>query len=54
MAWVIEALDAKIGAIDWKAAVQDVARFLNPIERKSLELWSPKFFFSRVATLRAF
>ncbi len=54
MAWVIEALNAKIGAIDWKAAVQDVARFLNPIERKSLELWSPKFFSSRVAVLRAF
>ena len=54
MAWVIEALNAKIETIDWKAAAQDVDRFLNPIERKSLDLWNPKFFSGRVAVLRAF
>jgi hypothetical protein len=51
MAWLISALNEKVGAIDWNSATQDVARFLNPSERKSLELWSPKFFSSRIAAL---
>lgn len=42
--WLEQALTEVIGAIDWKAAADDVARFLRPSESKSLELWSERFF----------
>lgn len=46
--WVQEAVREKIISIDWKAAVRDVERFLRPLELKSLELWSDRFFIDRL------
>lgn len=48
MAWLVEAMHAKIADIDWPAAAQDVSRFLRLAEGKSVQLWSSKFFLSRV------
>jgi len=44
-------LTEKIAAIDWRAAAKDVERFLNSAERKSLSLWSEKFFRAKVEQL---
>jgi hypothetical protein len=49
--WVIERLTEKITNIDWKTAAADVERFLGPMERDSLRLWSARFFASRAAQL---
>lgn len=49
--WLVEALKEKIGTIDWKAAAEDVRRFLRPVERTSLDLWSERFFLSKVDKL---
>lgn len=51
--WLLSALRDKIRSTDWKAAAQDVERFLNPMERKSLELWGVRFFESKLAQLQA-
>lgn len=50
-AWLLVALRGKVRSIDWKAAAQDVERFVSASERKSLELWSPRFFESKLAQL---
>ena len=54
--WLEDVLRQKIAAIDWKAAAQDVERFLGPVERQSLTLWSERFFGAKtdqlVQTLR--
>lgn len=50
--WVVEKLQEKIAAIDWKAAATDVERFLGAAERESLKLWSARFFDARVAELK--
>jgi hypothetical protein len=44
-------LTEKIATIDWRAAAQDVERFLNSAERRSLSLWSEKFFRAKVDQL---
>jgi predicted nucleotidyltransferase component of viral defense system len=49
--WLVERLNEKIAAIDWKAAAQDVERFLGSTERASLALWSSRFFTSKAAAL---
>ncbi len=49
--WLVSALDEKINSIDWKAAVDDVERFMKPVERKSLSLWSERFFMSKLKKL---
>ena len=49
--WVNQALNEKIASIDWKAAAQDVERFLSTAEKESLKLWSEKFFRSKVEQL---
>jgi predicted nucleotidyltransferase component of viral defense system len=49
--WLLSALEDKIRSIDWQAAAQDVERFLNPLERKSLGLWNSRFFESKLAQL---
>ena len=49
--WLVNALLHKIAAIDWKAASQDVERFLNAAEKQSLTLWSARFFASKVEQL---
>jgi len=43
-AWVRDELVGKISSINWKEAATDVERFLNPIERETLSLWSERFF----------
>ena len=49
--WVVTALGEKIASIDWKAAAQDVERFLSAAEKESLKLWSAKFFRSKAEQL---
>lgn len=51
VSWLSRALTDKIAAIDWRAAAQDVERFLNSAERKSLSLWSERFFRAKVDQL---
>ena len=49
--WLGNALGEKISSINWKDAAADVERFLNPIEQKSLSLWSEKFYMSKLNKL---
>ncbi len=51
--WLESALANKIATIDWTATAQDVERFLNNAEKRSLQLWSQKFFTSKIADLAA-
>ena len=51
MAWLHVALQEKIESIDWKEAAEDVERFMKPAERKSLTLWSGRFFSQKLARL---
>ena len=51
--WLRDALAAAIAKIDWKAAADDVRRFLRPAELKSLELWSERFFMTKLDRLTA-
>jgi len=48
MVWLEGVLRNAIAAVDWKAAADDVRRFLRPAEAKSLELWSDRFFLAKV------
>ena len=49
--WLVNALRDKITAIDWRDAAEDVARFLKPIEQKSLQLWSDRFYLHKLDQL---
>jgi len=49
--WLVNALSEKITSIDWKGAATDVERFLKPVEQKSLNLWSERFFMSKLEKL---
>lgn len=51
MAWLNETLGRTIAKIDWKAAADDVRRFLRPAELKSLDLWSERFFLAKLDRL---
>jgi hypothetical protein len=51
MRWLKTALQEKIDSVDWHAAAVDVERFLKPSEVKSLELWSTRFFSSKLERL---
>jgi predicted nucleotidyltransferase component of viral defense system len=42
--WCIRQLRARIEALDWKQARQDVRHFVKPNELPSLDLWSREFF----------
>jgi hypothetical protein len=46
--WVKSSLVEKITNIDWNEAAEDVNRFLNAAEQKSLKLWSKRFFLNKV------
>ena len=46
--WLKAALNTTIESVDWREAAEDVERFLNAAERKSLSLWSERFFTRRV------
>lgn len=48
MAWLEDTVGNSIAAVDWKAAADDVRRFLRPAEAKSLELWSDRFFVAKL------
>lgn len=52
MSWLRQALQGRIESINWQEAAADVERFLMPVERKSLELWSARFFSQKVSQLR--
>lgn len=49
--WLKDALQEKINSVDWKTATDDVERFLNTTEQKSLSLWSTNFFLSKLGKL---
>lgn len=49
--WLVKALGEKISAIDWKDAVEDVKRFVKPVEQRSLALWSERFFMNKLQQL---
>ncbi|GBE07890.1 hypothetical protein BMS3Abin11_01007 [bacterium BMS3Abin11] len=51
MDWLHQALTEKIASVEWKEAALDVERFLKPIEKQSLKLWSEKFFQSKLESL---
>ena len=42
--WCVGELQRKIESINWKAARQDVQRFIKPHELPSLDLWGADFF----------
>lgn len=45
--WCLEQLRAKIEAMDWKRARDDVRRFVKSNELPSLDLWSREFFLAQ-------
>jgi hypothetical protein len=49
--WLKAVLKDKIESIAWKEAAEDVSRFLQPVEQKSLELWSTRFFINKLAMM---
>ena len=49
--WLMSVLSEKITSIDWQSAAADVARFLKPVEQKSLKLWGEKFFLAKLSKL---
>lgn len=49
--WLQQVLNHEIEGIDWMQAANDVERFLNAAEQKSLSLWSERFFKQRVSEL---
>lgn len=49
--WLVAALVEKISSITWTDAVADVERFIKPVERKSLSLWSERFFIDKLQRL---
>ncbi len=50
-AWLKEALSEAIKRIDWKQAAGDVRLFLRPAELKSTDLWSDRFFLTKLEKL---
>jgi len=51
MEWVKRELNRKAASIDWRAAADDVRRFLRPLEQHSLSLWNEKFFTHKIERL---
>jgi hypothetical protein len=49
--WLDTALKEKIESVDWNQAADDVKRFLRPVEQKSLDVWSARFFTEKLAKL---
>ena len=49
--WLEGALLARIGALDWPKAIQDVKPFLPAPEQAGLKLWGEPFFTAKVAKL---
>ncbi|MDR9437640.1 MAG: nucleotidyl transferase AbiEii/AbiGii toxin family protein [Thiohalophilus sp.] len=51
--WLANALRQKIASINWQDAAGDVERFLKPVEQKSLNLWSERFYESKLKALES-
>ena len=49
--WLLDALRARIAAIDWPATADDVARFVMSREQPGLEVWSPALFLQQLEKL---
>ena len=49
--WLQTELRKKIESIDWGLAAEDVSRFLDPMQRESLRIWSTRFFISKLEQL---
>lgn len=49
--WLVNALGEKISSINWKDAAVDVERFLNPVEQRTLSLWSERFYINKLKKL---
>lgn len=49
--WLKKVMQEKIDSIDWRAAANDVERFLKPAEVESLKLWSTRFFSAKLNAL---
>lgn len=49
--WLLDALRARIAAIDWPAAREDMARFVMSREQPGLALWSPALFIQHLDAL---
>jgi predicted nucleotidyltransferase component of viral defense system len=50
--WVLTELAKKIRSIRWRAAQDDVRRFIKPNQIPSIELWGEPFFLDRLEKLR--
>ncbi|MCP4335817.1 MAG: nucleotidyl transferase AbiEii/AbiGii toxin family protein [Gammaproteobacteria bacterium] len=51
LGWLKAVLGERIESIDWREAASDVEQYLKPPEKKSLELWSERFFFVKLSRL---
>jgi len=49
--WLQTEITKRIQSIDWEEAQKDVVHFLRPTEAESLNLWSDKFFESKLGKL---
>ena len=50
-AWLVSILRTRMTSIDWRDAAADVERFIKPIEQKSLQLWSERFYLHKLDQL---
>ena len=51
--WLLTELRERVGAINWDTAREDVARFLKPNARLSLDIWSKELFLSQLELIPA-
>lgn len=52
--WYLVELEKKIHSIDWKAAKEEVKRFVRPIDLPSLSVWHKAFFLDRIQKMREY
>ncbi|HNW59017.1 MAG TPA: nucleotidyl transferase AbiEii/AbiGii toxin family protein [bacterium] len=50
-AWLLNELERKITAINWKQAIEDVRHFVRVAEQPSLDLWSKELFWGQLSKL---
>ncbi len=49
--WVVDELEKRITALDWKQVAEDVRRFVRANEQPSLDLWSRELFLGQLKKL---
>ncbi len=49
--WYVNAIKKRIEEIDWRAAGNDIARFIKPAEQESIECWSRELFIQQLERL---